>query len=86
MKKLKTERAFKRIKNKYLLTLFGAIIGILALPIFIIDRVLMSPVFWIPLPTLKQFYKDEMMIVLSIFRLVIIGIFVGLVFLIRAIF
>lgn len=86
MKKLKTQRAVNRIKNKFVLTLIGALLGILALPIFMADRFLMAFLPWIPLATIKQFYKDEKIVVMSLFRVLIVGILVGLAYLIRAIF
>lgn len=86
MKKLKTQRAVNRIKNKFVLTLIGALLGILALPIFMADRFLMAFLPWIPLPTIKQFYKDEKIVMMSLFRVLIVSILVGLVFLIRAFF
>lgn len=86
MKKLKTERAVNRIKNKFVLTLFGALMAILALPIFMADRFLMAFLPWIPLATIKQFYKDEKIVVMSLFRVLIVSILVGLVYLISLIF
>ena len=86
MKKLKTQRAVNRIKNKFVLTLIGALLGILALPIFMADRFLMAFLPWIPLATIKQFYKDEKIVVMSLFRVLIVSILVGLVYLIRAFF
>jgi hypothetical protein len=79
MKKLKTERAVNRIKNKFVLTLFGALMAILILPIFITDRVFMAFLPWIPLPTIKQFYKNEKLVVISLFRVLMVGILFGLV-------
>lgn len=86
MKKLKTERAVRRIKNKFLLTLFGAVLGILALPIFMADRFLMAFLPWIPLATIKQFYKDEKLVVISLFRVLMVGILFGLIYLISLVF
>jgi len=86
MKKLKTQRAVNRIKNKFVLTLIGALLGILALPIFMADRFLMAFLPWIPLATIKQFYKDEKIVVMSLFRVLIVGILVGLMYLISLMF
>jgi hypothetical protein len=86
MKKLKTERAVQRIKNKFVLTLFGAVMALVALPIFIADRFLMAFLPWIPLPTIKQFYSSEKLVVISLFRVVLVAILYGLYYLIRSIF
>jgi hypothetical protein len=86
MKKLKTQRAVNRIKNKFVLTLIGALLGILALPIFMADRFLMAFLPWIPLATIKQFYTDEKIVVMSLFRVLIVGILVGLMYLISLMF
>lgn len=86
MKKLKTQRAVNRIKNKFVLTLIGALLGILALPIFMADRFLMAFLPWIPLATIKQFYKDEKIVIMSLFRVLIVSILLGLVYLISLMF
>jgi hypothetical protein len=86
MKKLKTQRAVQRIKNKFVLTLFGAVMALIALPIFIADRFLMAFLPWIPLPTIKQFYSSEKLVVMSLFRVLIVSILFGLVYLIKLIF
>jgi hypothetical protein len=86
MKKLKTQRAVNRIKNKFVLTLIGALLGILALPIFMADRFLMAFLPWIPLPTIKHFYTDEKIVVMSLFRVLIVSILLGLVYLISLMF
>lgn len=86
MKKLKTERAVQRIKNKFLLTLFGAVMALVAFPIFIADRFFMAFLPWIPLPTIKQFYSSEKLVVISLFRVVLVGILYGLYYLIISIF
>jgi hypothetical protein len=86
MKKLKTQRAINRIKNKFILTLIGALLGILALPIFIGDRFLMAFLPWVPLPTIKQFYKDEKIVLISVFRVLFMSILTGLIYLISLMF
>lgn len=85
MKNLKTERAMVRLRNKFWLTIFGALMGILAFFIFILDRVFMSVLIWIPLPTIKQFYNNEKLVMISLFRVIITAILIGLVYLIQAI-